>query len=625
MLQSLRDNLKGTVAVVVIIIFVVPLVLFGVEQLFVGSIGGNDVAEVNGEGIPVNDYRRALESEKSRRIEQFNLEADSPQLEEDVLRKPVLERLARAQALIQAAKDAGVGASKSILWPDVMAIEAFQVDGKFDKELFKERISFQGFTPGTFIDAVREDFLINVVRSGIASSSFLTAADVELIATITQQKRSFFTVTIPKEPFSDVEVSDEEMKEYYQQNQQRYIERETVVVDYLEISLDELAASVEVSDAQLKAAYEEEVKDFSPEPKYEIAHILLKEGDDQQQKVDEVKQALSSEKSFAELAKTYSEDLGSKSKGGELGELLVDVYPQNFVDAAMALQVGEVSPAVETDSGVHFIKLLNVKNVEPPSFEDRKDFIKKQLSRELAQSDYVNKMTLLEEKTFGQIPLADVAEELGLKLKTSPPFGRSGGPGISSNKEVSTAAYSDEVLKEGYNSAVLEIPGSKAVVIALKNHNPEKVKDFEVVKSAINSQLEREKVNAKVEAAAQELQASISSQEDAKSLAEEAGYEFELHEAASRSDFEINVSALRKAFALPRPSEEVPLVLDGASIPSGGYALVGLIEVIDGSVEDMEEAQLDAMKQQLSAQLGMSEYSNFEDNVYNSAEVKMPE
>src|SRR5690554_404099 len=88
MLQGLRESLKGTVAIVVIIIFVVPLVLFGVEQLFVGSIGGQDAATVNGEGINVRDFQRELALEKQRLQAERGLESGSPQLDDEVLAGP---------------------------------------------------------------------------------------------------------------------------------------------------------------------------------------------------------------------------------------------------------------------------------------------------------------------------------------------------------------------------------------------------------------------------------------------------------------------------------------------------------------------------------------------------------
>ncbi|VEL17839.1 unnamed protein product [Protopolystoma xenopodis] len=61
---------------------------------------------------------------------------------------------------------------------------------------------------------------------------------------------------------------------------------------------------------------------------------------------------------FAELAKRFS-DCSSACKGGDLGSFGPGQMQKPFEEASFALQVGEVSSIVHTDSGVHIIKRLN--------------------------------------------------------------------------------------------------------------------------------------------------------------------------------------------------------------------------------------------------------------------------
>src|SRR5690606_26884008 len=181
MLQSVRDNLKGTVAVFVLAIFIIPLILFGVEQLFVGSLGGAEVATVNGESINRVDFQRELTLEKQRLQQQFELDANNPQLEDSVLSGPVLQRMVQREALYQAAIDGGMGASKEALWKQIASIEAFQVDGKFDYQVFKDRISYL-YTPATFLVASERDFVLSHLNTGIAGTSFVTDEELKLLA-----------------------------------------------------------------------------------------------------------------------------------------------------------------------------------------------------------------------------------------------------------------------------------------------------------------------------------------------------------------------------------------------------------------------------------------------------------
>lgn len=625
MLQNLRDNLKGTVAVVVIAIFVVPLVLFGVEQLFVGSVGGTDAAEVNGEGINQRDLQREMVLEKGRLQQQLELEASSPRLQDENLRGPVLDRMIRQQALLQAATSGGMGASKDELWKQIAQIEAFQVDGQFDYSLFKERISYL-YTPAEFLKVSARDFILGHLNAGVSQSSFVTPAELETMAGISHQQRTFYTIKIPRGDREEVTVTEEEIQEYYSQNSTQFLDPESVVVEYVELSLDQLAKTVDVSEDEVRAVYETEVTEFDADPRYTVAHILLEGEDGVEARVQEIQDKLAAGESFAKLAEDYSDDLGSKDRGGDLGELLEEAFPEEFVDAAKQLDEGDVSGPVETDAGTHFIKVTAIDNVDPPSFEERKDAIRRQLARQEAQQDFILKSEILDEKSFGANTLQPAADALGLQVKTSQRFTRRGGPGIAANDAVVDAAFGDDVLKQSYNSRVLNLEGDRAIVLRVKDHQPELVKPLDAVKPQIEQRLASQKLDQQLEQKAHELMARLGSGASFDSIAEEVGYESALHENVSRNSFEGSPAVLRKVFSLPRPASENSPVIEQAALPGeGGVVVVGLTSVEDGSLENLEEAQKQAIERQLSFQFSQAEMRAVEEAIVQAADVDRPE
>jgi len=620
MLQSVRDNLKGTVAVFVLAIFIIPLILFGVEQLFVGSLGGAEVATVNGESINRVDFQRELTLEKQRLQQQFELEPNNPQLDDSVLSGPVLQRMVQREALYQAAVDGGMGASTETLWKQIAAIEAFQVDGKFNSQVFKDRISYL-YTPATFLAATEKDFILSHINTGIAGSSFVTPEELKLLASITQQKRTFFTVEIPKADKPEVAVTDGDVEQYYQNNSAQFIEPEKVSIDYVELSLDQLASKVQVSEADIQAVYQEEVSNFKADPRYVVAHILIEDKDGAADKVKEVAAKLEGGADFAALAKEYSDDLGSKQSGGNLGILIENAYPKEFVEAAKKLEVGAVSAAVKTDVGHHFIKLVEKTNVVPPTFEERKDTIAKQLATQLAQEEYIRLSNVLDERTFGADSLKYAAEALGVEVQTSELFSRSGGAGVAAISQVVNEAFGDEVLAQGHNSRVIDVGGVRSFVIRLKEHKPEQLKPLADVKEEIFAQLTAQRIASESAARAREVLQQIQSGKAAEDVAKEAGLEYKLHENASRTSFEIGGAVLQKAFSLARPADGNS-VFDLASVPGGGAVVVGLKEVIDGTIEDLVDAQKTGMQNQLRFQISQSELEAFENNVIAKAKIK---
>lgn len=622
MLQNLRDNLKGTVAVIVLIIFIVPLVLFGVEQLFVGSMSGTGAASVNGEEISQRELQRQLVLEKQSRQQRFDLEPGSPQLEDSVLMAPVLQRMTRRLALEQVAKDGGMGADTDTLWKNIAQIEAFQVDGKFDRDLFKQRISYL-YTASAFLEASASDMILGHINAGIGASSFVTDSEVSVISAISQQKRSYHNITIPSPSTEGIEVTDADIEAYYQEHSSNFIAPETVTVDYIKLTLADLASSVEVPDADVKAAYDLEVSEFIADPKFKVAHILLKNEQGREARIEELSKKLK-DGNFTDLAKEYSEDLGSKERGGDLGEMIADAYPDEFVEAVSTLSVGEVSSAVETDAGIHFIKLLDKTNVEAPSFEERKDSIERQLSLDLARESYAQKLETMAEATFGADSLNAAADQMSLEVKTSWPFGRNGTSDIAQSADVAIAAYGDDVLLEGHNSRVLELPNDEAVVLRLNSHTPEAVKPLALVKNEIKATLLEKQKQEIMERKSEELMAKLGQSDDPEAVAKELSYEYVKREAVTRSSADADPMLLRKVFSMARPAEGLPMTYETVKTPAG-VSLIGLYNVEDGKPSDVEDAQLSAMKQQLGYQIGQVEMAAFEASVVARAKIELPD
>ena len=621
MLQSVRDNLKGTVAVFVLAIFIIPLILFGVEQLFVGSVGGAEVATVNGEGINRTDFQRELALEKQRLQQQFELPASSPQLEDSALSGPVLQRMVQREALYHAGVDGGMGASKEELWRQIAAIEAFQVDGKFSRELFKERISYM-YTTATFLEASEKDFVLGHMNSGVSDTTFVTEQELQLLAAITQQKRTFTAIQIPKPEKPSTAITEAEIEQYYQSNSAQFVEPEQLKVSYVELSLDKLADGVEINEDDVRNIYEQEISSFKADPRYSVAHILIEDKDTSADDVKTVEEKLAEGAEFTELAKQYSDDLGSKETGGNLGVMIEEAYPQEFVDATKKLEVGAVSGPVKTEAGYHFIKLIDKTNVEPPSFDERKTIIERQLAQDSAQETYIQKVALLDEKTFGADSLQYAADALELEVQSSDWFTREGGNGVMSNQQLVNEAFGDDVLSQGHNSKVVEIDGNKAYVVRLNEHKPEQTKPLAEVKEEIENQLTEQRIAEESARQARDVLEQIASGKTAEEVAKEKGLEYKSHENVTRTSFEVGGAVLQKAFSLARPLENEP-VLDLISMPDGSAVVIRLTGVEDGSIADLADAQKTGLENQLRFQISQNELNSFENGIIENAKIEM--
>jgi parvulin-like peptidyl-prolyl isomerase len=146
---------------------------------------------------------------------------------------------------------------------------------------------------------------------------------------------------------------------------------------------EEVVGDVEPTDAEIQAFYDEnkELQFATPEQRC-ISHILFNK--DQQQKAKEVKQQLQDEegKSFAELAREFSQDPGSKEEGGDLGCQGEGSFVPEFEEAAFSADEGEVVGPVETEFGYHVIKVTETRPAETAPLEEVKPQIREQLAQE---------------------------------------------------------------------------------------------------------------------------------------------------------------------------------------------------------------------------------------------------
>jgi peptidyl-prolyl cis-trans isomerase SurA len=103
---------------------------------------------------------------------------------------------------------------------------------------------------------------------------------------------------------------------------------------------------------------------------------------------------------FAKVAQSYSDDLDSKAKGGDLGLVPVDAFPPKVKDEVAVLKEGDVSDVIETDTGLHIIKLIKREPAKEASFETVKEQLSDYLKNKKMQEEYTSWMKDLKTKYY---------------------------------------------------------------------------------------------------------------------------------------------------------------------------------------------------------------------------------
>jgi peptidyl-prolyl cis-trans isomerase D len=619
MLQHLRDNSRGVISFILIGFLVIIFALTGVEALFNWDSSANQAAKVNGEPVTEMEVARAISMQKQQMLNTYGDQIPAEFLSDEYLRKPVVENLVQRLVLAQAAKGAGMAVGKSYLSEQIAGAPQFKNEtGNFDNNKYQQLLRNMGYTHSTYSKILSDELMVNQLQAGVSATAFTTEQELNEVIALSFQTRDISYFVIPSAKIRDsILVDPAEIQSYFDMNQQMFTSEEQVAVDYINLSVPELMKEIVVTEDQVRKQYELNLSSFVPAPERQAAHILIES--DNQEKIKSVTERLASGENFSAIAKDLSDDLGSKDQGGDLGFTKGDAFPQEFEAALAALKVGEVSSAVQTDAGIHFIKLLSEKGSEPPSFEEQKVSIEDQIKRSEAEAVFVSKLERLRDLSYNAESLTDVAKDLNLTVENSGMFERSMGKGLFANAKVVEAAFSDEVLKEGNSSEVIELDSSNVIVVKKTDYKPSQIKALADVQSQIISTLKDEKAKVLLDQEAANLITQLKSGSKMDELSLSAGVELKQTKAATRNSADVDPDVLRHAFTMVKPNANA--TFDKIMVSSGDLAIVALESVSFGGGDNVTAQQKTAIAAQLEGIYGKNDFSSYQKFLKDAAEI----
>lgn len=614
MLQNIRDNSQGWIAKTIIGIIVVLLALTGFEAIFNSSGNARNAAEVNGEEISLDELNQAVNMQRRQLMQQLGSDFDASLFDDKLMRDSALGALIDRTLLLQGARDADFAFSQAALDQLILQTPEFAVDGVFNAARFDQVIQQMGYTRMQFRQLLEQEMLIGQLRAGISGSGFVTDQQIERFAQLERQTRDFASITVAADG-SAVQVSDEEARQYYEANTERFRSPEQVVLEYVELNKEAYFDEVDASEEELQELYRQQIGNLAEQRR--AAHILIEvdgtSDAEAKAQLEEIAAQLAAGGDFATLAKEHSDDPGSANEGGDLGYAGPGVYDPAFEDALYALKEGQVSAPVRSEFGWHLIKLLGVQSPEVPSFESMKPELERELKAQQVEQRFVEVTKELENLAFESADLEQPAQELGLTVKTTEPFGREGGEGIAANRQVIQAAFSDEVLMDRANSSVIELDPDTVVAVRIKQHLEPEVQAFEAVRDGIFEQLQYSKAAEQARSEGEKLLATLRE-------GGEVERQWQSVEAATRGQDGVAPAVLQTVFRMPKPEGESS-TFSGVTLASGDYVVIRLngVSEPDGELSAEEKQNY---RRFLASRSGQQDFAAYREKQHAEAKIE---
>jgi peptidyl-prolyl cis-trans isomerase D len=563
----------GLVAVTMVIFFIPQDYLR--PSTSVGAAPTETIAEVEGRSLTAGDFQQRYLLQMQQYRNQFGAGINEQLLRQLGVDQQVLTQMIDEQVALLEAERHGIRVSDEELAQQIFAIPAFQENGRFiGEERYERLLQSQNppLTKSQFEDSLRRNMILDKLRSAITSWIAVSDADVENEYRRRNEKVKLQIVALTADKFRpQVTVADADLAPYFEAHKADYRVGEQRKVKYLLLDREQARQRVAVPENDIQRYYNDNIQQYQTPERVHASHILLNTGGKDEAAVrkqaEELLAKIKGGADFAELAKKYSEDPGSKDKGGDL-----DFFPRGqmvpeFENAAFSMQPGQVSDLVKTQYGFHIIKVVDKQQGATQTLEQVRPQIQQLLAAQMADRQITDRARQLAEKIKTPDDMAKAATENALKVEESGFFQRNEPiPGLGAAPQVADAAFQlqdntvSEPLSSNRGPVFITVTGKKDAYTPKLDEVKDRVREDLIRARA--TELSRERASA--------VAAQLKSAKDFAAAAKAQGFEAKDSQLVARDsalpDVGISPQVDKAAFALPKGAVSDPIQVNDATV-----------------------------------------------------------
>jgi len=472
MLHIMRRQAQSKFIQLLVFLIAVVFIFWGVGGNMLNS--RNAAAKVNTEEISFQDYQRAYDQAAEVYREQFNGVVPDNFFTSINLKQQVLTQLVRGVLLRQGGADMGLAVSPEATRQEIATIPAFQEDGRFDLQRYRHVLAQNRMTPAAFEAGLHNDLQRSLTLAAIQRFAVVPEDELAQQMVLAGEEIRLASGTLRPEDFRDrVRLSEEALGRYYDEHRETYRPGPQVRLQYLLFARAEDAAAVQVTEEDIAARYAAEDARFNRPETRRARHILLQRDEDATARrllAEQLLQQLRAGADFAALAQKHSQD-SSAGAGGDLGFFGRGAMVPPFEEAVFALKVGETSDLIETQFGLHIIRLEAVQPARQQSLDEVRQLLTDELRQERAGQLAMARAGAAYEEVIRAGSMSAYAAQWQAPLRETDFFDREHPPEpFMRDLRFLDAAFR---LQPGELSTLIEIDAGYALMFAVDQRRPE--------------------------------------------------------------------------------------------------------------------------------------------------------
>lgn len=544
MLQSMREKMQGIIAGIIVGLIGIAFALWGVQYYLRSTSETGIIAKVDKEQITEQQVKKVLTGFQRQMLAQQNDGTVLDDKQQAVLKKQITNQFIQNLVVADLAKKLDLYIGFLQIQAGIKQIPVLQSsDGKFSPTKFQQFLSNLGYSEASFVKEMQDNLMLSQMEKGLVDSSFLMPYEKDMVNQLLLQQRDISYTIINADKFiNQVKVTDEEIQNYYNIHQHDYVTPEKVSLEYIELNTDIVAQNIanNVNDTQLKSFYNEH-KDLFVKQTKETKEIKEVKKEKEKQETKKIEKAQEVKDNFSDVKdqvkSAYIHQM-TQQKLAEENEQLADLTYTNSDSLEKASQ--ELGLKIQTtDLFTSDYKIAkNTKNLtNAKDTNDTKD----------TDNNIANNANIL------------------------------------SNPKVIKNAFSETVLRQGYNSNVIELSDNRYVVIRIKQHIPESSMPLTQVKNSILDVLQREKAHDFALNQAQDITQKIQSGVSLEKISQDYGIKFQEITNLDRNYKNVDLNILQLSFKLPQPqyiqAEQQKFSVGSTSLKNNNVAIVKINKV----------------------------------------------
>ena len=464
MFEFIRTH-KRLMQIFLMLLIVPSFVLVGVSSYQSKGDSANAIATVDGQNITQQEWeaaqRRQIDRYRQAMGAQFDQKMfDTPEAKQAILDNLIAERAVGAEV-----------AHRNLTITDATLAKVYAEQFNGDVEQYKATATSMGLTTQGLDARVRRDMTIQQLSAAVQGSAFAPRSVATRLSDINEQEREVQELVFPAAGYaSQVKVTDEMVKAFYEKNAALFLIPEQVKAEYVLFTPATVEGQVSVTDAEVADFYAKNQKRFATTEQRTASHILITVKKDAtaaekaaaQAKAESLLAQLRKNPSeFAKLAKANSQDPGSAELGGDLGVVEKGAFVKPVEDAIFELKQGEISGVVPSEYGFHIITVTALKPATTKTLDEAKVEIAAELKKQKMSKKYSELAEAFSNTVYEQSEsLKPAADKFKLKIETIDNLSRKPSPALGTapfnNAKFLAAIFSDDSLKNKRNTEAVQ-------------------------------------------------------------------------------------------------------------------------------------------------------------------------